>query len=48
LVVDDETPSRELLVSYLAPEGYETATASSGAEALVKALELLPDAITLR
>jgi signal transduction histidine kinase/DNA-binding response OmpR family regulator len=47
LVVDDETPSRELLVSYLAPEGYETATASSGAEALVKALELLPDAITL-
>jgi signal transduction histidine kinase len=47
LVVDDETPSRELLVSYLAPEGYETATANSGAEALVKALELLPDAITL-
>ena len=47
LVVDDETPSRELLVSYLAPEGYDTATASSGAEALVKALELLPDAITL-
>jgi signal transduction histidine kinase/DNA-binding response OmpR family regulator len=47
LVVDDETPSRELLVSYLTPEGYETATASSGAEALVKALELLPDAITL-
>jgi len=47
LVVDDETPSRELLVSYLSPEGYETTTASSGAEALVKALELLPDAITL-
>ena len=47
LVVDDETPSRELLVSYLDPEGYETATASSGAEALVKALQLLPDAITL-
>ncbi|PYU23081.1 MAG: hypothetical protein DMG30_12790 [Acidobacteria bacterium] len=47
LVVDDETPSRELLVSYLDPEGYETATASSGAEALVKALELFPDAITL-
>jgi CheY-like chemotaxis protein len=47
LVVDDETPSRELLVSYLAPEGYETTTASSGAQALVKALELLPDAITL-
>jgi signal transduction histidine kinase/DNA-binding response OmpR family regulator len=47
LVVDDETPARELLVSYLAPEGYETATASSGAEGLLKALELLPDAITL-
>ncbi len=47
LVVDDEHPARELLVSYLAPEGYETATASSGAEALEKARELRPDAITL-
>src|SRR4029077_1634251 len=45
--VDDETPSREFFVSYLPPEGYETTTASSGAQALVKALELLPDAITL-
>ena len=47
LVVDDETSARELLVSYLAAEGYETAAASSGAEGLAKALELLPDAITL-
>jgi signal transduction histidine kinase/CheY-like chemotaxis protein len=47
LVVEDDTPARELLVSYLTPEGYETATASSGEEALVKALQLLPDAITL-
>ena len=47
LVVDDERPARELLVSYLAPEGYETVTASSGAEALEKARTLHPDAITL-
>ncbi len=47
LIVDDELTSRELLVSYLAPEGCETVTASSGAEALAKAGGLRPDAITL-
>ena len=47
LVVDDEASTHELLESYLAPEGYQTITASSGKEALDKALQLLPDAITL-
>lgn len=47
LVVDDEAPARELLVSWLEPEGYQTVTASSSAEALGKAAELAPDAITL-
>jgi len=47
LVVDDEASTHELLESYLAPEGYQIITASSGREALEKALQLLPDAITL-
>ena len=47
LVVDDEAPARELLLSYLEPAGYATITASSGAEALDKAKNLRPDAITL-
>ena len=47
LVVDDEAPARELLVSWLEPEGYQTVTASSSAEALSKAAQLAPDAITL-
>ena len=47
LVVDDELSARELLASYLEPMGYRTAMASAGAEALVKARELHPDAITL-
>src|SRR5437879_517158 len=46
LVVDDEGPSRELLASYLDPE-YRTAMAESGAEAVKKAQQLQPDAITL-
>ena len=46
LVVDDEPPARELLASYLDPE-YRIATAESGPEAVKKAKELLPDAITL-
>jgi len=46
LVVDDEGAARELLASYLNPE-YRIVTASSGAEALKKARELRPDAITL-
>jgi CheY-like chemotaxis protein/anti-sigma regulatory factor (Ser/Thr protein kinase) len=47
LVVDDELSARELLASYLEPAGYAIAMASSGAEAIAKAGELLPDAITL-
>jgi len=46
LVVDDEGPARELLASYLEPE-YRVATAESGVEALKKAQQLRPDAITL-
>ena len=46
LVVDDEGTARELLASYLNPE-YRIVTASSGEEALKKARELRPDAITL-
>jgi PAS domain S-box-containing protein len=46
LIVDDEVPARELISSYLDPE-YRTASAASGAEAIKKARELRPDAITL-
>jgi|HubBroStandDraft_6_1064221.scaffolds.fasta_scaffold02822_5 PAS domain S-box-containing protein len=46
LIVDDEVPARELLASYLEPE-YRVAMAESGIEALKKAQQLLPDAITL-
>ena len=46
LVVDDEGPARELLASYLDPE-YRTAMAESGTEAVRKAQQLQPDAITL-
>lgn len=47
LVVEDEEPARELLASYLRQEGYELAWAKSGSDALVKASQLAPDAITL-
>jgi PAS domain S-box-containing protein len=47
LIVDDEVPARELLASYLEPEGYRIVMASSAAEALEKAERLRPDAITL-
>ncbi len=46
LIVDDEIPARELLASYLEPE-YRTVLAASGAEAVKRAQELRPDAITL-
>jgi PAS domain S-box-containing protein len=46
LVVDDESPARELLASYLSPD-YRVVMASSGIEALEKAKKLRPDAITL-
>jgi CheY-like chemotaxis protein/two-component sensor histidine kinase len=46
LIVDDELTARELLASYLSPE-YRIAMAASGAEAIQKAQQLRPDAITL-
>jgi CheY-like chemotaxis protein len=46
LIVDDEAPARELLASYLEPE-YRVVMAESGAEAVEKAQQLRPDAITL-
>jgi CheY-like chemotaxis protein/anti-sigma regulatory factor (Ser/Thr protein kinase) len=46
LVIDDEVPARELLASYLDSE-YQITMADSGAEALHKAQQLRPDAITL-
>jgi signal transduction histidine kinase/DNA-binding response OmpR family regulator len=46
LVVDDEATARELLASYLDPD-YRTATAGSADEAVRKAQQLQPDAITL-
>ena len=47
LVVDDEPSARELLASYLEGAGYAVVTVSSGAEAVEKARELRPAAITL-
>jgi len=46
LVVDDEIPARELLASYLDSE-YRIVMAESGAEAVRRAKQLRPDAITL-
>ena len=46
LIVDDEGPARELLASYLEPE-YRVVMAESGVEAIKKAQQLRPDAITL-
>ena len=46
LVVDDEVPARELLASYLDSE-YRTISAESGDEAVKKAQQRRPDAITL-
>lgn len=46
LIVDDEVPARELMASYLESD-YCLALAQSGAEAVSKAQQLLPDAITL-
>ncbi|HZQ69574.1 MAG TPA: response regulator [Terriglobales bacterium] len=47
LVVDDELAVRELLAVILERHGYAVATATSGAQALMKARQLQPDAITL-
>jgi PAS domain S-box-containing protein len=46
LIVDDEVAARELMATYLESE-YRIAMANSGADAIKKAKELQPDAITL-
>lgn len=47
LVVDNDPASRELLVSYLTGEIFQTESASASEEGLKKARELQPDAVTL-
>jgi PAS domain S-box-containing protein len=47
LIVDDEFTARELLVSYLEPHGYQPVACATADEALRKATELSPDAITV-
>lgn len=47
LIVDDEAPARELMASWLEPEGFQVIAAASADEALSKAAEFAPDAITL-
>ena len=45
LIVDDDLASRELLASYLEPEGCAIMMVSSGTEAVEEARRLLPDLI---
>lgn len=47
LVVDDDPNARELMVRHLTKEGFQVTTASSGQEALNRAIGLDPDLITL-
>src|SRR5260370_12087055 len=47
LVIDDEPAARELLVTFLEPEGYQGVTARSGKDGIILAKQLRPDAITL-
>ena len=47
LIIDDEAPSQELVARWLEPEGYDVAAVTSGGQAIARAAELKPDAITL-
>ncbi len=47
LIVQADAAAREALVDYLEPQGYRTEVATTADEALVKAKDLHPDAITL-
>jgi CheY-like chemotaxis protein len=47
LVVDDHADARELYVLYLRHAGIRAATAVDGADALVKARDLMPDVIVM-
>jgi len=45
LVIEDEAPLRETLVSYLHRDGHEVVAASNGREALQRSLSTLPDVL---
>ena len=45
MIVDDDLASRELIASYLEPEGYAIVMVSSGTAAIEEARRLLPDLI---
>jgi two-component system alkaline phosphatase synthesis response regulator PhoP len=47
LVVDDDADIRDMISTFLVFEGYETATAENGHEAIRKALEFRPHLILL-
>jgi len=47
LVVDDNRPSRDLIVDILRPLGYELAEAPDGFTALIAAREMRPDLVVL-
>ncbi len=47
LVIDDESPTRDLIRASLAPQGYEILEAADGGEALRCAREELPDLVLL-
>ncbi len=47
MIVDDEEGIRETLSGILEDEGYESITASSGEEAVIKAKEIIPDVVLL-
>jgi two-component system cell cycle response regulator len=47
LIVDDEREACEVLEMWLKPQGYRLAFATSGAEALAQAINLVPDLILL-
>jgi signal transduction histidine kinase/CheY-like chemotaxis protein len=47
LVIDDEPTARDMIGRMLAKEGYRVVTASTGADGLRLAVEIIPDVITL-
>jgi len=47
LVIDDEAPVRDLVVAYLAQEGYQVSTAADGPTGLAAAVARRPDLVVL-
>lgn len=47
LIVDDEDMTRQMIAMFMKMDGYETAEAEDGAEALQKVAQCPPDAIIL-